>query len=126
MINNSSDVGVAFTSIGGAMSIISLCLYVGERNRWLIIDDSRIVLPRGVVNNGKFIFERTVVNINEIASVKSVFHKGDMIVSGDCFCHTLTLINGTKITFYLYAYGQAAEKEIIKTIKKYIQANTIH
>ena len=126
MIIKLSNVGLEFTSIGGAMSIISLCLYFGERSRWLIIDDSKIVLPRGVVNNGKLIFERTVVKINEIASVESVFHKGDLIVSGDCFHHTLKLKNGTKITFTLYDYGKVAEKEIIETIKKNIQANTIY
>ena len=126
MIIKLSDVGLEFTSIGGAISIISLCLYFGERSRWLIIDDSKIVLPRGVVNNGKLIFGRTVVKINEIASVESVFHKGDLIVSGDCFLHTLKLKNGTIITFTLYAYGKVAEKEIIETIKKNIQANTIY
>lgn len=59
--------------------------------------------------------------MDEIISVESKFYKGDKIISGDCFFHTLKLKNNTKITFTLYAYGKEAEREIMETIKKSVQ-----
>lgn len=47
-----SDVGFGITVLGAMMSILFFCIYFAERSRWLRIDDSEIVLPRGVDNNG--------------------------------------------------------------------------
>ena len=52
-----------------------------------------------------------------ISSVESKFHKGDKIISDDCFFYTFRLKDGTSITITLYAYGKEAEKEILETIK---------
>ena len=116
-----SDVGFGITVLGAMMSILFLCIYFAERSRWLRIDDSEIVLPRGVDNNGKIVLKRTIIKMDEIVSVESKFYKGDKIISGDCFFHTLKLKNNTKITFTLYAYGKKAEREIMETIKKSVQ-----
>lgn len=116
-----SDVGFGFTVLGAMMSILFLCIYFAERSRWLTIDDSKIVLPRGADNNGKMVLKRTIIKIDEIVSVESKFYKGDKIISGDCFFHTLKLKDNTKITFTLYAYGKEAEREIIEIIKKSVQ-----
>ena len=116
-----SDVGFGITVLGAMMSILFLCIYFAERSRWLRIDDSEIVLPRGVDNNGKIVLKRTIIKMDEIVSVESKFYKGDKIISGDCFFHTLKFKDNTKITFTLYAYGKEAEREIIETIKKSVQ-----
>ena len=121
MVIKLSDVGFGLTMLGAMMSILFLCIYFAERSRWLTIDDFEIVLPRGASNNGKTVPERTIIKINEIVSVESKFYKGDKIITGDCYFHTLKLRNNTKITFTLYAYGKEAEKEIIETIKKSVQ-----
>ena len=116
-----SDAGFGITVLGAMMSILFLCIYFAERSRWLTIDDFEIVLPRGASNNGKTVPERTIIKINEIVSVESKFYKGDKIITGDCYFHTLKLRNNTKITFTLYAYGKEAEREIIEVIKKSVQ-----
>ena len=116
-----SDAGFVITVLGAMMSILFLCIYFAERSRWLRIDDSKIVLPRGADNNGKIVLKRTIIKMDEIVSVESKFYKGDKIVSRDCFFHTLKLKDNTKITFTLYAYGKEAEREIMETIKKSVQ-----
>ena len=118
MIIKLSDVGLVLTIFGALMSILFLCVYFAERSRWLAVDDDKIVLPRGADNNGKRVLKRTIIKIDEIVSVESKFYKGDKIISGDCFFHTLKLKDDTKITFTLYAYGKAAEREIIEKIKQ--------
>ena len=57
---------VELTALSGSMSILFFLGFLGERSRWLTIDADEIILPRGVVNNGKLIFGITVVKINEI------------------------------------------------------------
>ena len=130
MIIKLSDIGVKFTSIGGAISTISLPIYFDEKSRWLTIDDSKIDLPRGASINGKIDFERTVIKIDEIVSVEREFHKGDGITIGsffgvvthvDCFINTIKLKDNTEIVFNLYAYGKKAENEIIETLRKSIR-----
>ena len=95
----------------------SLLLFA-EKSRYLTIDDEKIVLPRGANINEKTSFSRTIININEIRSIKSELHKGDGIVAKDTLFHTLTLNDGTRIKFTLYAYGKVAEDEILVTIQK--------
>ena len=63
------------------------------------------------------VFQKTVIRLDEIRSVESNFHKGDKLITGDCFFYTFRLKDGTSITVTLYAYGKEAEKEILKTIK---------
>ncbi len=65
-------------------------------------------------------FQKTVIKICDVGSVESKFHKGDKIISDDCFFYTLRLKDGTSITVTLYAYGKDAEKEIWETIKSRI------
>ena len=130
MIIKLSDIGVEFTSIGGAISTMSLLFYFGEKSRWLTIDDSKVDLPRGASINGKIAFERTVIKIDEIVSVEREFHKGDGITIGsffgvvtpaDCFINTIKLKDNTEIVFNLYTYGKKAENEIIETLRKSIR-----
>ena len=56
----------------------------------------------------------------DIGSVESKFHKGDKLISDDCFFYTLRLKDGTSVTVTLYAYGKEAEKEIWETIQSSI------
>ena len=67
------------------------------------------------LKNGKTVFQKTVVRICDLSSVESKFHKGDKIISDDCFFYTFKLKDGTSITVTLYAYGKEAEKEILET-----------
>jgi len=91
---------------------------LAEKSRYLTIDCEKIVLPRGADINGKIVFKRTVAKIDEITFVESNLYKGDGLIIKDTYFHTLTLKDGTKITFTLYTYGREAEKEIVETIKK--------
>ena len=102
------------------MSILFLSCFFAEKSRYLTIDDEKIVLPRGTIINEKTSFGRTIINANEIRSIKSEFHKGDGIMTKDTLFHTLTLNDGTRITFTLYSYGKDAEDEILAAIKKLI------
>lgn len=122
IVANYSNVGatVGLTMGGGLMSVLLVTCFFAEKSHWLTINDDEIVLPRGADINGKTIFKRTYIKLKDIASVESKFYKGDKIISGDCFFHTLKLKDGTKITFTLFAYGKDGEKEILETIKKSI------
>ena len=104
---------------GGLMSILFLSCFFAEKSRYLTIDDEKIVLPRGTIINEKTSFRRTIINTNEIRSIKSEF-KGDGIISKGTLFHTLKLNDGTRIKFTLYAYGKDAEDEILAAIKKLI------
>ncbi len=119
---HSSNVGlqIGLTMLGGLMSILFLSCFFAEKTRYLTIDDKKIVLPRGANINEKTSFSRTIINTNEIHSIKSELHKGDGIIAKDTLFHTLTLNDGTRIKFTLYAYGKDAEDEILATMKKLI------
>ena len=113
---------IGMTIGGGMMAPLFLLIFFADRSRWLEIDEKRISLPKGTIDNdGNTILKRTVIEMNEIASLESKFHKGDKIISDDCFFYTFKLKDGTSITVTLYAYGEEAEKEILETIKSSIE-----
>jgi len=112
------SIGLLF--IGGVLGILFLACYVAEASRTLVIDTDKMIFPRGAIINGKQVFCKTVVKICDIRSVESKLHKGDKIISNDCFFYTLKIKDGTSITVTLYAYGKDAEKEIWETIKSNI------
>ena len=116
------DIGlqIGFTMLGSLMGILFAVCFLAERSRTLVIDTDKLVFPRGADINGKISFKKTAINKNEICAIESKFHKGDKIISGDCFFHTLKLKDGTKVTVTLYAYGKEAEKEILEIIQKSI------
>ena len=122
ILSRSSNVGlqIGITMLGGLMSILFLSCFLADKSRYLTIDDEKIVLPRGANINEKTSFNRIIINTNEIRSIKSELHKGDGIIAKDTLFHTLTLNDGTKIMFTLYAYGKDAEDEILAAIKKFI------
>lgn len=112
------SVGFGFALLGGMTSVILLAVFLAEKSRYLVIDSEKIIFPRGVEKNGERLLRKTVIRFEEVMYVKSTFHKGDVILTGDCFFHTLTLKDGSKVTVTLYAYGKEAETEIIETILK--------
>ena len=122
ILAHSSNVGlqIGLTMLGGWMSILFLFCFFAEKSRYLTINDEKIVLPRGADINEKTSFNRTIINTNKICSIKRELHKGDGIIVKDTFFYTLTLNDGTKIKFTLYAYGKDAEDEILSAIKKLI------
>lgn len=122
ILAHSSNVGlqIVLTMLGGLMSILFISCFFAEKSRYLTMYDGKIVLPRGANINEKISFNRTAINTNEIRSIKSELHKGDGIVAKDTLFHTLTLNDGTRIKFTLYAYGKNAEDEILEAIKKLI------
>lgn len=111
---------IGLTMVGGLMSSLFLTCYLAERSRVLIIDADKIILPGGMDKNEKRFCCKTVIKIDEISSVESKLYKGVVLISKDTYFHTLKLKDGTKITVTLYAYGKAAEKEILETIHKNI------
>lgn len=116
--NISLSIGLA---VGGFfLSLISVSVFFTEKSRTVVIDEEKVVFPRGAEINGKLSFKKTVINMNDVASIESQFQKGDKIITGDCYFHTLKLKDGTKVTLTLYAYGKKAEKEIIEIIKSNI------
>ena len=122
IVVNATTVGlqIGATGFGGLMSILFISCFFAERSRSLIITTDTFTFPRGADVNGKTVFQKTVVKKSDIFTLESKFHKGDGIISGDCFFHTLKLKNGTNITVTLYAYGQEAEKEILEMIQNSI------
>ena len=120
IVVNVPNVGLQIgpTMFGALMSILFLTCYLAEKSRALVIDADKITFPRGADKNGKMVFQKTVISLEEIRSVESEFHRGDGIISGDCFFHTLRLKDGTEVTVTLYAYGKEGEKEILETIRK--------
>ena len=122
ILAHSSNVGlqIGLTMLGGLMSILFLSCFFAEKSRYLKIDDEKIVLPRGANINEKTSFNRTIIYTNKIHSIKSELYNGDGVITKDTLFHTLTLIDGTRIKFTLYAYGKAAEDEILAVIKKLI------
>ena len=108
---------IGLTVFGGMFSPLFLIIYFADRSHALIIDSDMVIFPRGANVNGKLTFKKTVVKLDEISSVESKLHKGDKILTGDCYFHTLKLKDGTKITVTLYSYGKEAEKEILEFIK---------
>ena len=122
IIVHHSNVGlqIGLTVLGGFLTLLFLCCFLAEKSRHLTIDDEKIVLPRGANINEKTSFRRIIINTNEIRSIKSELHKGDGIIAKDTLFHTLTLNDGTRIKFTLYAYGKDAEDEILAAIKKLI------
>ena len=122
IIIDSANVGlqIGLTMLGGLMTILFLSCFFAEKSRYLTIDDKKIVLPRGADKNEKISFNRTIINTNEIRSIRSELYKGDGIISKDTLFHTLTLNDGTRIKFTLYSYGKDAEDEILEAIKKHI------
>lgn len=111
---------IGLTALGGVMSIFFSAAYFAEKSRTLVIYKDKFIFPRGADINGKTVFQKTVIKVDEISSIKSKFYKGDKIISGDCFFHTLKLKDGTNVTVTLYAYGKESEKEILETIQKSI------
>lgn len=122
ILAHSSNVGlqVGLTMLGALMSILFLSFFFAEKSRYLTIDDEKVILPRGADINEKKSFQKTVININEIHSIKSELCKGDGIISKDTVFHTIKLNDGTIIRFTLYAYGKGNEKEILESIGKRI------
>ena len=122
ILAHSSNVGlqVGLTMLGALMSILFFSCFFAEKSRYLTIDNEKVILPRGAHINEKMSFRKTVININEIHSIKSELYKGDGIISKDTLFHTLKLKDGTAIKFTLYAYGKDAEKEILESIEKHI------
>lgn len=111
---------IVLIALGGLLGVLFFSCFLAEKSRALIIDKGEIVFPRGIDKNGKMVFQKTVVRMDEISSVESKFYKGDKIISGDCLFHILKLKNGTKLTVTLYAYGKEAEIEILEFIKNSI------
>ena len=108
---------IGLISMGGLLGVLFLICYLVEKSRALIIDSDRIILPRGVRFNGKAAIQKTVISASEIKSIGSSLFKGDGLISKDTKLYTLRLLDGTKVTITLYAYGEQAETEIVETIK---------
>ena len=106
--------------MGGLLGVIFFACFLAEKSRILIMDKDRVIFPRGAYINGKSAFQKTIVRICDISSVERKFHRGDRIISDDCFFYTLRLKDGTSVTVTLYAYGKEAEKEIWEALKSSI------
>lgn len=111
---------IGVTMLGSLMGILFAVCFFADRSRALVIDTDKFVFPRGADINGKTVFQKTVVKKSDVSSVENKFHKGDGIISSDCFFYTLKLKNGTKVTVTLCEYGKEAEKEILEIIQNSI------
>ena len=122
ILAHSTNVGlqIGLTILGGLMSVLSISCFFAEKRGCLIIGDDKIILPRGADKNGKMSFRKTIINVDEIHSIKSELYKGDWIISKDTLFYTMKLNDGTTIKFTLYEYGKEAEKEILESIGKHI------
>ena len=119
IVINIPNVGIkiGLIGLGGLMSILFFSLYLAEKSRSLVIDVDKITFPRGVRKNGKIVLRKTIIRLDTIRSIESKLYKGDGILSGDCFFHTLKLKDDTDVTVTLYEYGKNAEKEILEVLQ---------
>mgnify|MGYP003303127944 CR=1 FL=1 len=119
---HSSNIGlqIGLTMFGGLLSVLFISCFFAEKSLCLIMDNNKIILPRGADKNGKMSFHKTIINVDEIHLIKSELYKGDGIISRDTLFHTINLNDGTIIKFTLYAYGKETEKEILESIEKHI------
>ena len=101
------------------LPVLFVGCYFATRSRYLTLDEEKVSFPRGVGNGIRF-FQRTTVNFCDVQSLVSELKKGDGFITGDCLWYTMTMKDGTKISFYLYEYGKEAEQEIIETIRSNI------
>lgn len=122
IITNFSNIllKAGLTLLGCMMSIFSLVAFFAEKSRYLIINDYKIVLPRGVRKNSNIVFKRTTIERSEIVSISSYLRKGNVLFTNDTNFYTIKLKDGTNFTFTLYAYGKEAEKEIFNIVKNKI------
>jgi len=107
----------AMIIFGGLPGILFLLCFLAEKSRVLIIDNEKIVFPRGAVQNGKTVRQKTAVKFCDITSIDYKLIKGDGIFVKDAYFYTIKIKGGTKITVTLYEYGKHAENEIFETIK---------
>jgi hypothetical protein len=105
------------------LALFFLCCLLAVKSRWLLIDDNKIILPRGTEHNNELFYKRTVVKICDIDSIECHLYDGDTLAflyNANSQFYTLKLKDGTRITFHLSDYDENAEKEIIETIKNCI------
>ena len=111
---------IGLIMMGGLLGILFFSCFLAEKSRALIINADQITFPRGAEINGKTVFQKTTIQTTQIRSVETKFYPGDGVIAKDTDFYTLRLKDGTSVTFTLYAYGKAAEKEILETIKSSI------
>ena len=113
-------VSIVMITSGVMFAIFFFTVFFAEKSRALIIDNEKIIFPRGANKNGRMVLEKTTVKFCDIASIGIELYKGDGFVSKDTNFYTLKLKNRETITVTLYAYGKKEEKEILEIIKKSI------
>ena len=119
--NQNDSLIFCLIGLGGFFSLLFFGVFLAEKSRFLVIDDQKIIFPRGATQNGKLAWQRTTVNRADLISMERELHRGDPLIdSKDCFCYILTLKDGTKVSVHLYAYGKNGEKEIAETIRQNI------
>lgn len=111
---------IAMITSGVVLGILFFSCFLAEKSRGLIIDNEKIIFPRGAEKNGKMVLQKIVVRFCDISSVDTKLYKGNGLVSKDASFYTIKLKDETKITVTLYAYGKEAEKEILEAIKRSI------
>ena len=123
VVANVSNTGlkIGLIAAGGSLSILFIGCYLAERSRYLIIDDAIIDLPRGAILNGKMVFKRIAIDIDDISSIESKLLKGDRIVTKNGHFYSLRMKDKSIITFTLYAYGKKSETDIVTTIRERIR-----
>lgn len=101
------------------LALLFWVCWLAEKSRYLTVDEEKVSFPRGVGNGIRF-FQRTTVYFRDVQTIVSELKKGDGFITGDSLWHTMTMRDGTAISFYLYEYGKEAEREIIETIQNRI------
>lgn len=114
-----SDIGlqIGFTMLGGMLGILFFSCYLAVKSRTLVIDGDEVTFPRGAHKNGKMVFQKTTVKLNQIRAVESKFRKGDGLIALDTYFYTLTLEDGVALTVTLYEYGKDSERELLEILK---------
>jgi len=110
-------VPIGLILMGGLLGVIFFSCFLAEKSRALVIDTGRIILPRGAEINGRTVFQKTIIQTNQIRSVETNYYSGDGVIAKDTNFYTLRLKDGMRVTVTLFAYGKEAEKEILETIK---------
>jgi len=110
-------VPIGLILMGGLLGVIFFSCFLAEKSRVLLIGADQITFPRGADINGKTVFQKTIIQTNQIRSVETNYYSGDGVIAKDTNFYTLRLKDGMRVTVTLFAYGKEAEKEILETIK---------
>ncbi len=117
------SVSIFLCGFCGYMSILFCSLFFADRSRYLVVDEEKIDLPRGVMaildeKKTKLQMKRTKLLFSDIETVHVEFYKADNIMAKSTKFYVFSMKNGQKYRAVLYEYGTEHMREILNMMRK--------